>query len=144
MTINIQEISDRIELKQLVDQLSNYADTKENEKQVQLFTEAGKVNIINNEGKVTFQLSGRDEILNAFAKSMAGFKSVFHMSGQQTVEFIDDHHARGVAYNYVVLTKEEADELITTQEGVRYDDYYVKESDKWLIDTRNSHFIWRK
>ncbi|VDG19680.1 bile acid 7-alpha-dehydratase [Lactobacillus plantarum subsp. plantarum ST-III] [Lactiplantibacillus mudanjiangensis] len=140
--MNVQEISDRLELKEVVDLFSNYADTKENEKQVQLFTADGVVNIIN-DGKVTFTLSGRDAILKAFSRSMADYQSVFHMSGQQTVDFVDGTHATGVAYNLVVLVKQDEDgTLTTTQEGVRYEDKYEKVAGKWLIAERNSHFNW--
>ncbi|CAJ1192439.1 hypothetical protein CPEBRM1_ABPJDJAI_01397 [Companilactobacillus paralimentarius] len=140
--MNTQEISDRIELKQLVDLFSNYSDTKENDKQVALFTENGVVNIINN-GKVSFTLNGRKEIFNAFSSSMDEYSSVFHMSGQQTVDFIDETHANGVAYNYVVLVKtNEENKTVTTSEGVRYQDKYEKVGGKWLIAERNSNFIW--
>lgn len=140
--MKVQEMCDRIELKELVDLFSNYSDTKENDKQVKLFTEDGKVIIINDE-KITFTLQGREEIFEAFSSSMEDYKSVFHMSGQQTVEFVDENHANGTAYNLVVLVKENEDgSLMTTQEGVRYEDNYEKVNDKWLIAERNSHFNW--
>ncbi|KRO00688.1 nuclear transport factor 2 family protein [Companilactobacillus kimchiensis] len=140
--MNTQEISDRIELKQLVDLFSNYSDTKENDKQVALFTEDGVVNIIN-DSKVSFILKGRENIFKAFSSSMDEYSSVFHMSGQQTVDFVDADHANGVAYNYVVLVKtDENGKIVTTNEGVRYEDKYEKVNDKWLISERNSNFIW--
>jgi len=140
--MNLQEVSDRLELKELVDLFSNYSDTKENDKQVKLFTKDGKVNIIN-DGQITFVLRGRKEIFKAFSNSMEDYKSVFHMSGQQTIDFVDDTHANGTAYNFVVLVKENEDgSLTTTQEGVRYEDRYEKVNDKWLIAERNSHFNW--
>ncbi len=40
--MDIQEVSDRLALKQVVDLFSNYSDTKENEKQVQLFYQTVK------------------------------------------------------------------------------------------------------
>lgn len=141
MTMSTQEISDRLELKELVDLFSNYADTKDNEKQVRLFTPDGQVNIINN-GEVTFTLKGRDAILQAFSQSMDDYQSVFHMSGQQTVAFTDATHATGVAYNYVVLVKSVDGKLQTMQEGVRYEDRYEKVDGHWLIAERNSNFNW--
>ncbi|GEO69310.1 nuclear transport factor 2 family protein [Levilactobacillus acidifarinae] len=141
MTMSTQEISDRLELKQLVDQFSNYADTKENDKQVKLFAPDGQVNIINN-GEVTFSLKGRDAIEQAFSQSMDDYQSVFHMSGQHTVDFLDATHATGVAYNYVVLVKLVDGKPQTTQEGVRYEDRYEKIAGHWLITERNSHFNW--
>lgn len=140
--MNAQEISDRIELKELVDLFSNYSDTKENDKQVALFTEDGVVNIIN-DGKISFTLNGRKEIFNAFSSSMDEYSAVFHMSGQQTVDFVDDTHANGIAYNYVVLVKNnDENKTVATKEGVRYQDKYQKVDGKWLIAERNSNFIW--
>ncbi len=140
--MKLQEVSDRLELKELVDLFSNFSDTKENDKQVKLFTEKGVVNIIN-DGKITFTLHGREEIFTAFSSSMEDYQSVFHMSGQQTVEFSDSTHAKGTAYNFVVLVKKNKDgSLTTTQEGVRYQDKYEKVDNKWLIAERNSYFNW--
>ncbi|MGL3798679.1 nuclear transport factor 2 family protein [Lactiplantibacillus plantarum] len=140
--MDIQEVSDRLALKQVVDLFSNYSDTKENEKRVQLFLPNGKVNIIN-DGKVTFTLNGRQEILNAFSSSMDDYSAVFHMSGQQTVSFTDATHADGIAYNYVTLVKtNEQGQTVTTNEGVRYQDKYEKVDGQWYIAERNSNFIW--
>lgn len=140
--MNMQEISDRLALKEVVDLFSNYSDTKENEKQVQLFTPDGQVNIIN-DGQVTFTLNGRQEILKAFSSSMDAYSAVFHMSGQQTVDFIDANHATGIAYNYVTLVKmNEQGQKVTTNEGVRYQDKYEKNDGQWYIAERNSNFIW--
>lgn len=136
-------MTDRIELKELVDLFSNYSDTKDIGRQVELFTEDGVVNIIN-DGKTVFTLAGHKQIFDAFNSSMSEYSSVFHMSGQQTVEFIDDSHANGIAYNLVALanTNDEG-ELITLNEGVRYEDEYKKINGKWLIAERNSNFVWR-
>lgn len=140
--MNMQEISDRLALKEVVDLFSNYSDTKENEKQVQLFTPDGQVNI-NNDGQVTFTLNGHQEILKAFSSSMDAYSAVFHMSGQQTVDFIDANHATGIAYNYVTLVKmNEQGQKVTTNEGVRYQDKYEKIDGQWYIAERNSNFIW--
>lgn len=141
MTMTMQEMSDRLELKEVVDLFSNYADTKENDKQVQLFTPDGRVNIINN-GEVTFSLAGREAILKAFSGSMADYSSVFHMSGQQTVTFTDASHATGTAYSLVVLVKEVDGHPQTSQEGVCYEDRYEKIDGHWLIAERNSNFNW--
>lgn len=140
--MNMQEISDRLALKEVVDLFSNYSDTKENEKQIQLFTPDGQVNIIN-DGQVTFTLNGRQEILKAFSSSMDAYSAVFHMSGQQTVDFIDANHATGIAYNYVTLVKmNEQGQKVTTNEGVRYQDKHEKIDGQWYIAERNSNFIW--
>lgn len=137
--MNLQELSDRAELKELVDKFSNYADIKENDKQVALFTEDAVIEIELG-GKIVFTLHGRDEIEKTFSNSMEDNKVVFHMNGQQTVE-IDSDKATGIAYSYVTIGK---DEQHLQHEGVRYHDEYQKIDGKWYISHRRSEFMWQE
>ena len=63
--MNIQEIADRMALKDLVDTFSNLADTKEIDSQVQLFTEDAEVISYQGE-KLTSHLKGRKELAERF------------------------------------------------------------------------------
>lgn len=137
--MNVQELSDRLELKELVDKFSNYADTKENDKQVALFTKDAVIEIELG-GKIVFTLHGRDEIKKTFSNSMEDNKIVFHMNGQQTVE-IDGDKAKGIAYSYVTVGK---DEKHLQHEGVRYHDEFQKIDGKWYISHRCSEFMWQE
>lgn len=135
--MNSQTITDRLALKEVVDKFSNYADTKENDKQAQLFTEDAVVEVELG-GKIVANLKGRDQIQQVFSSSMAANQVVFHMNGQQTVE-IDGDHAKGVAYSYVTTGK---DAQHLTHQGVCYQDEFEKIDGQWYIAKRHSEFMW--
>lgn len=140
--MNTQELTDRIALKEVVDLFSNYADTKDNDAQVALFTEDAEVKIII-DGKQVFVMHGREEIAQAFGSSMADYTAVFHMNGQQTVK-ISGNKATGVAYSDVTLVGlDKTGNQVTTHEGVRYNDEFRRVEDQWQIANRTSNFIWQ-
>lgn len=138
-TMNIQEIADRIALKDLVDTFSNLADTKEIDEQVQLFTEDAEV--ISYQGEK--QTSHRKELAERFKAFLDQFTSVYHINGQQTVN-IDGDKATGIAYAQVVLVSEKDGKKTMRTQGVRYNDEYERKNGKWLISRRISHFEWSK
>ena len=141
-TMNIQEIADRMALKDLVDTFSNLADTKEIDRQVLLFTEDAEV--ISYQGdKQTSHLKGRKELAERFKDFLDQFTTVYHINGQQTVK-IDGNKATGIAYAQVVLVSEKKGKKTILTQGVRYNDEYVKTNGKWLINKRISHFEWSK
>lgn len=141
-TMNIQEIADRMALKNLVDTFSNLADTKEIDKQVQLFTEDAEVTSYQGD-KQTSHLKGRKELAERFKAFLDQFTTVYHINGQQTVK-IDGNKATGIAYAQVVLVSEKNGKKSTLTQGVRYNDEYEYKNGKWLISRRISHFEWSK
>lgn len=142
MSMNIQEIADRIALKDLVDTFSNLADTKEIDKQVQLFTEEAEVTSYQGD-KQTLHLKGRKELAERFRAFLDQFTTVYHINGQQTVK-IDGDKATGIAYAQVVLVSEKNGKRTMLTQGVRYSDEYERQDGKWLISKRISHFEWSK
>lgn len=142
MSMSIQEIADRMALKDLVDTFSNLADTKEIDEQVQLFTEDAEV--ISYQGdRQTSHLSGRKELAERFKTFLDQFTTVYHINGQQTVK-IDGNKATGIAYAQVVLVSEKNGKKTMRTQGVRYNDEYERKNGKWLISRRISHFEWSK
>lgn len=136
----IQQISDKLALKELVDVFSNLADTKDVVTQVQLFTEDATVNSYR-DGKLVSSLKGRQELAERFGAFLALFEVVYHMNGQQVVE-IDGDKATGVCYCQVVLIRTENGKKTMSTQGVRYKDEYVRINGKWLISKRTSDFVW--
>ena len=140
--MNIQEIADRMALKDLVDTFSNLADTKEIDEQVQLFTEDAEVVSYQGE-KQTSHLKGRKELAERFKAFLDQFTTVYHINGQQTVK-IDGNKATGIAYAQVVLVSEQNGKKAMRIQGVRYNDEYMRQNGRWLITKRTSHFEWIK
>lgn len=88
--MDTQTIADCLALKEVVDKFSNYADTKENDKQALLFTKDVVVEVELG-GKIIATLNGRDQIQQVFSNSMADNQIVLHMNGQQTVDINGGH-----------------------------------------------------
>lgn len=135
------EISDRIALKELVDTFSNLADEKRIDEQVLLFTENASVQSLEN-GKANPPIVGRAALNKAFSGYLAQFHTVYHLNGQQTVSFQSPTHATGISYCDVTLIKNENGKDIAQRRGVRYEDVYVKQDGRWLIESRKSNFMF--
>lgn len=137
--MTIQEISDRLELKALVDEFSNLADKKDYAGQVKLFMEDAVVNTIVDQRVIT-HLEGRSAIQEAFRAATGDSQTVFHMNGQQTLRFEDAQTARGISYSLVTLINEHAGQQQVLHGGVWYQDTYKKVQDTWYIQARNTNF----
>ncbi len=137
----LQLIEDQLALKQIVDEFSILADTKETEKQTLLFTEDALLQTYIY-GKLVTQLKGRKQIGEAFAAYLKNFEIVYHMNGQQTVH-IDGDKAKGTSYCLVTLIGYENKKKVMTTNGVHYQDDFAKVNGKWLIVKRVSTFAWQ-
>lgn len=141
--MNTNELTNRLELKELVDTFSILADTKDVAQQVLLFKEDALVTSrISGQPGNSYQ--GRQEIGKAFTNYLNLFHTVYHINGQQTVTFTDDKHATGIAYCQVVLIRDADGKEIQLTQGVRYHDSYEKIGSKWLIAKRGSNFMWSR
>ncbi|WP_308688402.1 nuclear transport factor 2 family protein [uncultured Streptococcus sp.] len=141
--MNTNELTNRLELKELVDTFSILADTKDVDQQLLLFKEDALVTSrISGQPGNSYQ--GRQEIGQAFTNYLNLFHTVYHINGQQTVNFTDDTHATGIAYCQVVLIRDADGKEIQLTQGVRYHDSYEKVDGKWLIAKRESNFMWSR
>lgn len=138
---DMENLKDKIALKELVDNFSILADRKDVDAQVLLFTEDGIVEFYNGNERQG-EVKGRKQIGEAFAPYLALFETVYHINGQQTVN-INGDKATGIAYCQVVLIGNRDGKKTMTIEGVYYNDEYVRRDGKWLIAKRESHFMWR-
>lgn len=134
----LQDIENRLALKALVDEFSNLADTKDIKNQVLLFNENAVVETVMN-GQVVGSMTGRKQIGEVFGSFLAGFETVYHLNGQQTLN-IDGNNATGISYCQVMLVGTENGKKMKTSMYVFYNDEYVLENGKWLIAKRRSNF----
>ncbi|GJH40057.1 hypothetical protein RCZ04_06070 [Capnocytophaga sp. HP1101] len=140
MNKELQELSDRVALKNVVDTFSNLSDEKKVTEQMELFTDDAEVTSMSGD-KVVSEFKGKKAIGDAFANYLALFHTVYHINGQQTVE-INGDTAQGISYCQVVLIREDNGKQIGRFSGVRYTDTYVKQNGKWLIKKRVSNFMY--
>lgn len=138
----MQELSDRVALKELVDIFSILADKKDVHAQVQLFTENATSETIINGASVS-KLNGRKELEDAFGNFLKNFETVYHFNGQQTVTVTGDK-ASGTSYCMVTLIGIENGKKMKTSIGVIYQDEFVRINDHWLIAKRKANFDWQE
>lgn len=138
----MNQIEDRLALKELVDEFSILADKKDVAAQMNLFTENATVESFRN-GVSNSKLTGKEEIGNAFSNFLSLFETVYHINGQQTVD-IKNNKAAGTSYCLVVLIGEQDGQKMKTTLGVSYEDEYIKQNGKWLIANRKSYFNWQE
>lgn len=135
----IHKLNDINEIKLIQEQFANLADEKDASAQMDLFTDDAQ--LILNFGGTEMNLSGKEEIEEAFANTLNNTDILYHMNGQGTIQ-VDGDTATGVAYCRVVLIDTEEGITHHTDEGVRYTDEYVRQDGKWLISSRTSDFMF--
>lgn len=140
-SMDSNQIKDKLELKELVDTFSILADQKKIKEQVLLFTENAEVVSIMN-GKANAPLIGRKNLEAAFSGFLNLFETVYHLNGQQTVK-INGNSATGTSYCQVTLIGAENGKKMKTTFGVIYNDSFIKQNNKWLIEKRTSNFTWQ-
>ncbi|HDL1113851.1 TPA: nuclear transport factor 2 family protein [Mannheimia haemolytica] len=138
--MNLQQIQDRLALKDLVDTFSNLADEKKVAEQMPLFTQDAVVNTSIG-GKLVFEMHGVAEIEQVFTTFLTPFHSVYHLNGQHTVTFIDENNATAINYCAVKLVETKEGKEILHDHSVRYADTYVKQEGKWRIAKRIANFM---
>lgn len=135
------ELAERQAIKTVVDVFSNLADDKRVAEQMPLFTQDAAVNTYIG-GELVFEMKGRDEIGKVFTDYLAQFSKVYHLNGQQTVDFQSETEARAVSYCLVKLVGETDGKPSLLEHSVRYKDRFVKEADgQWRIAERIAEFL---
>ncbi len=140
--MNIKELEDRTSLKELVDSVSILADRKDVHTQVQLFSE-NAVSETFAGGTTILKLKGRKEMAEAFGDFLKNFDTVYHFNGQQVVT-INGDNATGTSYSLVTLISTENGKKMKTTIGAIYQDDFVREDNRWLIDRRIGNFDWQE
>lgn len=140
--MSMQEIEDRMAIRELTDVFANLADTKEVDKQTELFAEDGVLEFqMGFDGEIN-EIKGREALFQAFQGTVGPAKNVYHLNGQQTLTAYNGDTAEGIAYCQATLVNEYEGRDIATTNYVRYTDQYVKLDGKWYIQRRRTTFLF--
>ena len=137
----MEDIEDKLALKELVDRFSILADQKKGIEQMYLFTEDAIVETYI-KGELSSSLKGNKEIGETFNTFLNSMQTVYHLNGQQVVN-IDGDKATGISYCLTILFSEQNKKIVKRTIGVIYNDEFVKQDGKWLISKRISNFTWQ-
>ena len=140
--MRLEELKDRLEIKELVDVFANLADMKDAKSQGDLFLPDGTLEFqMGFDGEVK-NIVGRESLVTAFAATIEPCVSVYHINGQHTIELNEDMtEANGVAYCVATLVNDVDGKRIVTDNKMRYTDEYSKVDGKWYIKKRRTTFL---
>ncbi len=140
--MRIEEVKERLELRELVDQFANLADVKDAKSQGELFLEDGMLEFQMGLDGALKNIVGREALVTAFARTIEPALAVYHINGQQTLTFNEDcTKAEGVSYCTAILVNDVDGKEIVTTNNVRYLDHFAKVDGKWYIEKRRTTFM---
>lgn len=137
--MGIEEIKDRMALRELADRVSLLADQKDFAAQVQLFTEDA-VSETYSAGNLLLALQGREQMASAFADYLKDVETLFHMNGQHIVT-IEEDGATGTSYCSITMVTPSGGHKVKTEILAIYNDTYARKGDGWQIAKRIGNFI---
>jgi len=138
----LQELEDRIAIRELIDQYTYCADTRDAEGQMAIFTGDTNFEVYMDE-KIpapTQVVKGRKNLRPVF-DDLNQYFSTMHFNGQSTVK-PDGNKATGITYcrAYHLKVIDGVQKLMIA--GIRYHDTMVKQDGVWLFSERKLKVCW--
>jgi hypothetical protein len=138
----LQELEDRIAIRELIDAYPICADTRNNLGQQALFTEDTNFEVYMDEkiSTPTQVVKGRKNLFPVF-DDLNQYFSTMHFNGQSTVK-LDGDNATGITYcrAYHLKVLDGVQKLMIA--GIRYYDTMVKHDGVWLFSERKLKVCW--
>jgi hypothetical protein len=138
----VQELEDRIAIRELIDAYTYCADTRNADGQIAIFTEDTNFEVYMDE-KIpmpTQVVTGRKNLRPVF-DDLNQYLSTMHFNGQSTVK-IDGDKATGTTYcrAHHLKVLDGVQKLMIA--GIRYYDTIVKQDGVWLFSERKLKVCW--
>lgn len=134
-TISAQEMSDRIQIRALVDNYALLSDQFKQENYNEVFHKDLKLRI--HMGENVNEINGVDNMINIY-KAAGAVDISFHQTGQQVLNFTDSTHASG----WVYLTALMVNQGNARHMYIRYFDKYEKIDGRWWIVERDQYILF--
>ena len=142
-TTPLNELADRLALRELVDAYARCADRRDVEGQLALFEEDAQVHVyMDGEGHPsTDEYCGREKF-RPVLENLSTYAATTHFNGQSTVSFEENDQARGETYclaHHVKVSGERRQLMIAS---LRYHDRFVKHDGQWYFRLRKLFVDW--
>lgn len=137
MTLEILKTKE--DLRNLIDDYAYLGDAKKISQVMDLFTPDLTYKVYMNRNLVS-NVSGREDMEKNFKGHAEEVKTYFTLNGQHTVK-IEDETATGISFSQLKMVREVEGKYILTDYSVKYEDFYVYQSGKWLIKDRIAYFL---
>lgn len=135
----MNEMLEKFQLKELVDNFSTLDDENAVEQQMKLLTEDAQITAYIGD-ELYSDMKGIEDIEPTFKRLLSGFKGVYHLNGQQVIRELTDTTAKGIIYCHVVLVEERDGKDIIHNNYGRYQDEYQKVNGEWKLHKRVARF----
>ncbi len=136
-TISAQEMSDRIQIRALVDNYALLSDQFKQENYNEVFHKDLKLRI--HMGENVNEINGVDNMINIY-KAAGAVDISFHQTGQQVLDFTDSTHASG----WVYLTALMVNQGNARHMYIKYFDKYEKIDGRWWIVERDQYILFNE
>jgi len=143
MTIDLDELSDRLAVRAIVDAYAHHVDRREHAATAALFVEDGHLIIYDgqpNGQPPNRERHGREQIERAM-HSLDRYVATSHLLGQHVVVLAGDT-ADGETYCFAQHIAETDDSRTNMVMAIRYLDHFVRTADGWRIETRKLAVDW--
>jgi hypothetical protein len=138
----LQDLEDRIAIRELIDEYTYCADTRDAEGQMAIFTEDTNFEVYMDEKLPTTTqiITGRENLRPVF-NDLNQYFSTMHFNGQSTVKLNGDK-ATGITYcrAYHLKVIDGVQKLMIA--GIRYYDTMAKQDGVWLFSERKLKVCW--
>ena len=138
----MQELEDRIAIRELIDAYPICADTRDIQGHMALFTEDTNFEVYMDEKipEPTQVVKGRKNLFPVF-DDLNQYVSTMHLNGQSIIN-VDGNRATATTYcrAYHLKLPDGAQKLMIA--GIRYYDTMVKQGDTWLFAERKLKVCW--
>ena len=136
-THTVQELSDQLSIRQLIDAYSHHADRRNPAAQAALFTENARVSVYNGDPATTEPvqvLNGRAELEAAFS-GLSAYQATTHFNGQSTIT-VDGDTAGGETYCLAHHVYEVDGVRTLLVMSIRYHETLERVDGHWLFSDR--------
>ena len=138
----LQQLEDRIAIRELIDQYAHCADTRDAQGQMALFTADTNFEVFmdSKSAAPTQVINNRQDLFPIF-DNLNTYLATMHFNGQSTIKLNEDR-ANCVTYcrAYHLNIQDGVQKLMIA--GIRYYDIIVKQDDKWLFEERKLKVSW--
>ena len=138
----LQQFEDRIAIRELIDQYTYCADTRDAQGQMDLFTADTNFEVFmdSKSSTPTQVINNRQDLFPVF-NNLNTYLATMHFNGQNTIK-LDGDKASGVTYcrAYHLNIQDGVQKLMIA--GIRYYDIMVKQDGKWLFAERKLKVSW--
>jgi ketosteroid isomerase-like protein len=140
--LSLQQVADRLAIRELVDAYAYCADRRDAPGQMALFTEDTDflVYMDSRDPTPTQHLRGRQALAPVFDE-LNTYQATTHFNGQSTA-VLDGDHATGVAYCLAHHVKVDGSARSLMIAAIRYLDTYVKHDGIWFFSQRKLMVDW--